>query len=706
MPIPDWNSIKASLAQDHARNMAATREHTALLRSQARWSPFGAVIWTARTLALLIVSIVIAFIFADWNAMRGPAERWASFKTGRVVHIDGNLDVHPWSWTPHIVVNGLRIGNPDWAGTNDMARIARVDMKVRLVPLFYGRLIFPMLDIESPQVSLVRDKQGRANWDFSADNQSASEPLKLPDINNLTVKNGKLEIVDKRRGLTFEGNVASNDAGDRAGFSLTGDGRLNGAIFNLDAHGGSLLHADPDKPYLFALKIRAGTTRVTADGSIIKPFDFGHLQANMTFKGNDLAKLYYLTGLALPNSPPYSIKGHLTRDDFVYKFQNFSGTVGNSDLEGNLTVDATTDRTLLTGAVASRQLDFDELGAIFGTRLPGAKVKRSVVQSAPKPSTTIDAVSATPTASNTATLLLPDAPLDVDRVRQMDARVTYQADSIKAQSDLALKSMYLGINLDHGVLTLDPLTIKFRQGKLTGRASVNAQRDVPVTDLDVRLTHLPLQQFFHLGSQDALEGVLAARAKLHGVGNSVHKAASTADGTVAFVVPHGQIRQAFAELMGIDVLNGLGLMLTKDKSQSDVRCAIASFRADNGVLHASQIVFDTDVVRAHGEGSVNLRNETLDLTLKGEPKKFRLFHLGAPITVQGPLSAPSVGVQASKALGQGGIAVALGALVAPVAALIPFVDPGLADDADCHGLIMEARRSGAPVSKAQAGAPN
>jgi hypothetical protein len=123
------------------------------------------------------------------------------------------------------------------------------------------------------------------------------------------------------------------------------------------------------------------------------------------------------------------------------------------------------------------------------------------------------------------------------------------------------------------------------------------------------------------------------------------------------------------------------------------------------VLRADQLVFDTDVVRAHGNGSINLRNETMDLTLKGEPKKFRLLHVGAPITIQGPLTGPSVGVKASDALEQGGLAVALGAIVSPVAALLPFVDPGLADDADCRGLVSEARQSGAPVSKLVMGRP-
>ena len=63
--------------------------------------------------------------------------------------------------------------------------------------------------------------------------------------------------------------------------------------------------------------------------------------------------------------------------------------------------------------------------------------------------------------------------------------------------------------------------------------------------------------------------------------------------------------------------------------------------------------------------------------------------------------APKVGLDPSKAVGQGGIAAALGSIINPIAALLPFVTTGEAKDADCAGLVSEARQSGAPVKVAQ-----
>jgi uncharacterized protein involved in outer membrane biogenesis len=128
-----------------------------------------------------------------------------------------------------------------------------------------------------------------------------------------------------------------------------------------------------------------------------------------------------------------------------------------------------------------------------------------------------------------------------------------------------------------------------------------------------------------------------------------------------------------------------------------VRCGVASFDVVNGQMNARQILLDTDVVRVNGTGSANLGSETFDLTLKGDTKKFRVTHVFLPININGHFRSPSIGVQPGPAIAQGGVAVALGALLTPLAAILPFVDPGLAKNADCSALMAEAKASPAPV---------
>jgi uncharacterized protein involved in outer membrane biogenesis len=99
----------------------------------------------------------------------------------------------------------------------------------------------------------------------------------------------------------------------------------------------------------------------------------------------------------------------------------------------------------------------------------------------------------------------------------------------------------------------------------------------------------------------------------------VHEVAATADGEVTVVVPHGEVRQSLGELLGIDVSRALGLILSKNQSQMGLRCAVADFHAQNGVLDARELVFDSDTVIAKGDGTINLENESLNLAISGRP---------------------------------------------------------------------------------------
>ena len=169
-------------------------------------------------------------------------------------------------------------------------------------------------------------------------------------------------------------------------------------------------------------------------------------------------------------------------------------------------------------------------------------------------------------------------------------------------------------------------------------------------------------------------------------------------------IPPGKMRQSFAELMGVNVVPGLFQLLAKDPKQTDLRCAVADFDVRNGVLTARRLVLDTGVVVTTGRGSVNLGSEALDLTLQGHTKKPRLVRVIAPIHVGGRLAKPQLKVDTGPVVAQAGAGLALGAVLTPLAALIPFLTPGGAHDADCAALLAEARSSGAPVRAAAAAA--
>jgi len=271
--------------------------------------------------------------------------------------------------------------------------------------------------------------------------------------------------------------------------------------------------------------------------------------------------------------------------------------------------------------------------------------------------------------------------------------VHYRAEAVNAPG-LPLRQVLLDFYLENSVLQFRPFAFTLPQGKLAGTAQIDARPDMPIVDMDVRLSNAHLEDFMaqKSGQPPALEGPIVARAKIHGVGDSVHKAAATANGEITVVIPHGKIRRAFAELLGINVVEGLGLLLTDDQEQTELRCGVADFKVLHGTLTPQAMVFDTGVVLTHGSGNINLNSEAINLALQGQPKEAHLIRVMSPITVGGTLMHPTVGVDAKKAAAQAGVATALGVLLTPIGAILPFIDVGLAKDANCQALLSQANQ--------------
>ena len=139
------------------------------------------------------------------------------------------------------------------------------------------------------------------------------------------------------------------------------------------------------------------------------------------------------------------------------------------------------------------------------------------------------------------------------------------------------------------VLNLKPLAFGFTQGKI-GRLDQDrcAQGRADHPRVDARISDIHAENFIK-SSDKPISGVLEARAVLTGTGNSVHAAASNADGTFTAVVPTGGMRHSLAEWTGVDVLTALSLNLAGDNSNTNLRCAVASFGAKNGVMTSQAV---------------------------------------------------------------------------------------------------------------------
>ena len=117
------------------------------------------------------------------------------------------------------------------------------------------------------------------------------------------------------------------------------------------------------------------------DGPVTGLATLATIDARLSLAGGDLAKLGDALRISLPATSPYKLAGQLHRQGDEWRFANFTGTVGESDLGGEFTVDMGKDRPVLGGKLHSKLLDIKDLGGFVGAA-PGDRGAQDLGQGA------------------------------------------------------------------------------------------------------------------------------------------------------------------------------------------------------------------------------------------------------------------------------------------------------------------------------------
>ncbi|MFM0293141.1 MULTISPECIES: AsmA family protein [Paraburkholderia] len=472
--------------------------------------------------------------------------------------------------------------------------------------------------------------------------------------------------------------------------------------------GGVLALQDANRPFPVQADVKAGDLHVGLVGTITDPAHLAAVDLRLWLQGNSMARLYSLTGVTLPDTPPYATEGRFVgqfkSSGSVFKYENFTGRVGGSDLNGSLTYTAREPRPLLQGELVSHLLQFSDLAPVIGADSNASKAKRG---------------DATAQPSHKA---LPVEEFRTDRWKAIDADVKFTGRRIVKDVNLPITDLYTHIVMTDGVLSLEPL--KF--GVAGGTLASDVHLDGSATPLKGRFAtsarHLKLKQLFpnFKTMQNAL-GEINGDAALTATGNSPAALAATSNGEVKALVTDGTVSRLLMEAAGLNVANVVYEKLFGNRDVK-INCAAADFVATNGVLDSRVFALDTDDAVIDIDGNVNLRDESMDLGVHPHTKGFRVFSLRSPLYVKGTFKDPQVGVNAAALALRGGAAVGLG-LINPFAALIPLLAPSNNKPLPCNQLLAQVRQAptapppgvkqqpkaaisldGAPVNKSSGGA--
>jgi uncharacterized protein involved in outer membrane biogenesis len=649
-----------------------------------------AAIAAGTLLVLLLIAVGALVLFVSSDKFKSILADRAGSASGRSVEIAGDVDID-WGRTTRVTLNQIKLGNADWGSEPLMAAAERVEFTIRLPALLRGDVVLPEVVMIRPTALLERNKEGKTNWDISenpdaaaaAEAVSPDDRSEFPVIGRLVVREGRITYRDPAHGIDLASTVdTATGANGQEEVRLKGDGSFEGKPFRLDLAAGSLLQLrESSQPYPIHIDAVIGDTKGTIQGTMGDPVEMQGLDIRMDISGPDLAQLFPIVGIPLPSTPPYRLAGHLEREGPRWKFTDMKGGVGDSDMAGDLALDTGGERPKLTAELVSAKLDFDDLAGLVGatpSTKPGEAASEEQKQKAEE--------------QKESGRVLPDRKVDLSRMRAMDMEVTLTGKDVIAPS-LPMQDFKAKFQLENGRLTVEPLSFGIASGRIEGRLVLNGREDVPSAATDLKIRSIKLAEFFR-GSDFAEEmgGTFGGRIELEGTGRSTAELLGNAKGGAVVVMSGGKLSNLLLEVVGIDIAEALGFVIGEDQPVP-VRCAVADFKVTDGLLKTQTFVIDTTDTNVTGEGTINLKNEKMDLKLEAHPKDPSLLSARTPVLIGGKLADPEFGIDPSQAVARGAAAVVLGALLTPLAALLPMIELGLGEDSPCHKLVQQAQTS-------------
>ncbi|HDR9153607.1 TPA: AsmA family protein [Burkholderia vietnamiensis] len=466
--------------------------------------------------------------------------------------------------------------------------------------------------------------------------------------------------------------ASAQPSGPTYAFGLKVDGRYkNVPVSGTGKVGGVLAVENATQPFPLQADVKAGDTRLAIVGTLTDPMHLAAIDLRLWLQGTSMSHLYQLTGITLPDTPPYATEGRLIgnfkQHASTFRYENFNGRVGGSDLGGTLVWAQREPRPKLSGELVSNLLQFSDLAPVVGADTAASKAKRG------------------DTTRQPADRVLPVATFRTERWSAIDADVKFTGRKLIKSPQLPITDLYTHILLQDGVLSLEPLRFGVAGGTLATDARLDGSRTPLKGHFTLAARHLKLKQLFPTQKvmQTAL-GEINGDASLSATGNSPAALAATSTGEVKALVTDGRISRLLMEAAGLNVANVVYEKLFGNRDVN-INCAAIDFVAKDGMLDPKVFALDTDDALINVDGPINLRDESIDLKIHPHTKGFRVFSLRSPLYAKGTFKNPKVGVDAGALALRAGAMVGLG-LINPFAALIPLIAPSNNRDVPCSEL--------------------
>ena len=562
--------------------------------------------------------------------MRPSLERHLSEHSQRAVKI-GHLAVElGFSFEPTLHLRDIYIENAPWADTKRPLVVAgEASFTFALKTLWDERWVVSRIVLKDAEVDLERLADGLRNWRLRDPEYRGPGRFKV-----LAIETHRSRIRFAHLGIDLDVTGTSTRAthakpGGEPGAQpdsalstrIDFDGKFRGAAF-----AGAVLTSDlvtlQETGSAFPLRghVTSGKTRVDADGSFGDLLKLSAIDAKLRIAGPSLARLQPLFDLQLATRP-YQADARLRKNDNHYVVEQLRAKIGTTDIAGEFTYhgDKDGERPVLRAKLRSDSADLADFDVVDR-----------------------------PAAQETGSArMFSRGALGAEHITALDAHVSILARKLKSAAVPALESVKFTADLDDGILNVKLIALGLAGGHATGALTLDAKRAPPSSQMALDFRGMRLDQLLPtLASKGVSAGSVNANLQLSGRGNSLAAIFGSATGSMSLQLVGGRISNLLDAKLGQNFGKILRLTISGDHAIV-VRCAAVAFDFHGGLGKSQAILLDTEQTRVEGNGTLNLRDETLDVLLDPTQKKPGLFSGHSAVRVHGALQHPVFALEKS-----------------------------------------------------------
>jgi uncharacterized protein involved in outer membrane biogenesis len=660
---------------------------------------------TARILLLLVGLLVVALIICEalgWPFLRAPAEHFMSQQLDRTVRLTAPFRLHLLGGI-RLSADGLWISSPQQFDAPHLVDAKKVALSLRYSDLLNRDASEPMriksLLVDKLDAYLIRDKEGNATWQF---HKTSKTPSPFPHIETLVVREGTAKVGDEVTQADLQLQFSTKEGADSAKplskLHAEGKFREHPAKGELTTDGFLPIVTQKANAPPIASKgwVDYSGVHLDFDGQVSDLFGNRKVNGKFAATGPSLGIIGDFFNIALPTTKDFKLNGDIKKENDLLHVTIDSAHVGASDLSADFKYDTSKEVSKLSGDLHSKHFVLaDLLPALGGV-------------------TGDDSAAAERRAKG---LLIPNRPLDLYSLHRMDADIRIDMEYVDLGKYFSepITPFKANLSLGSAKLSLAKIYARTADGTLAGTVSVDAQNfkqkvaeqehikpaDLPTWKIDLNWKDINLAKWLQVSKERKakarqegkeapvpyLTGTLNGKTNLSGKGRSTADLIASLDGNIAMYINHGSISHLVVEAFGLDIAQGLGLLVKGDEPLP-LTCALMDFKATNGIAKPEVALINTPVTLILTDGNINMGKEKLDLRFIAKPKNKSPFTVRSPILVTGTFAKPKVTVEATPIAARvlGGIALAF---INPLASILPFLDPGSESHASCGQALAE-----------------